>query len=342
MAGPTAPAPAAAAGHASSPLHIRLGYGFAILAAALFGSVSTVAKPVASSIHPLLLSSFVYLVAAATLAPLAYMGREPQQERQALQKRQQKEAMRRRDYLLVVAIAAAGAATAPALYFAGLQTTSAADATLLVNAEVIFTAAIAIAFFKERLRLLGYVAFLLVLAGVVIISTNLRFADTALFSAQTYYGDALILSSTLFWAIDNNISRIVAQRISVAKAVHLKSAIGGVALLAIAASAGVPLGLPAAGELLSILLLGAAGFGASLYFFFEALKRIGTVRSTMLLSTSSVFGLIFAALFLGEHISGYQLLATAVMLGGIYIINRRDASSSPLLPKPSTHRPPDE
>lgn len=323
---------ATAAGHASS--YIRLGYGFAVMAAALFGSVSTMAKPVASAIHPLLLSSFVYLIAAATLAPLAYrrFGGDQQQQQQSL-------APGRMDYFLVIAIAAAGAAVAPTLYFAGLQTTSAADATLLANAEIIFTAAIAIAFFGERLRPLGYVAFLLVLAGVVIITTNLHFAGTALFSPQTYYGDLLILSSALFWAVDNNISRIVAQRISIAKAVYLKSAIGGAALFAIAAFIGVPVITTvkslATGEILSIMLLGAAGFGASLYLFFEALKRIGTVRSIMLLSLSTVFGLAFAAIFLGERISGYQLLATAVMLGGIYMINRGDASSPPRQP-PST------
>ncbi len=231
--------------------------------------------------------------------------------------------------MLVIAIAAAGAAAAPTLYFAGLQTASAADSALLVNAEIIFTAAIAIAFFKERLRPLGYLAFVLVLTGVVIITTNLHFADAALFSAQTYYGDILILSSMLFWAIDNNISKLVVHRISAAKAVHLKSAIGGGALFAIAAFLGVPLAPITTNELLSVLLLGAAGFGASLYFFFEALKRIGTVRSIIILSTSSVFGLAFAVLFLGEQISGYQLLAAAIMLGGIYMINRKDASSSP-------------
>jgi hypothetical protein len=41
------------------------GYLFAIISAALFGSISPVAKPALSdTIHPLLLSSMIYLVAA--------------------------------------------------------------------------------------------------------------------------------------------------------------------------------------------------------------------------------------------------------------------------------------
>jgi drug/metabolite transporter (DMT)-like permease len=46
------------------------GYGSAIVAAILFGSVSTIAKPALSDIHPILLSSIVYLVAATTMIPL--------------------------------------------------------------------------------------------------------------------------------------------------------------------------------------------------------------------------------------------------------------------------------
>ena len=49
------------------------GYLFAIISAALFGSISTVAKPALSAtIHPLLLSSIVYLVAAMVMTPIAY------------------------------------------------------------------------------------------------------------------------------------------------------------------------------------------------------------------------------------------------------------------------------
>ena len=50
-----------------------LGYLFAFISAALFGSISTVAKPALSgTLHPLLLSSMVYLVAALVMTPIAY------------------------------------------------------------------------------------------------------------------------------------------------------------------------------------------------------------------------------------------------------------------------------
>jgi drug/metabolite transporter (DMT)-like permease len=51
------------------------------------------------------------------------------------------------------------------------------------------------------------------------------------------------------------------------------------------------------------------------------MKRIGIVRSVLILSLSSVFGLVFASLLLREVISVHQIIAVVVMIAGIYLIN---------------------
>jgi drug/metabolite transporter (DMT)-like permease len=312
----------------------RIGYIFAIIAAALFGSVSTVAKPIASSINPLLLSSLVYLIASAILAPVAYrkeIGISSNNKK--ITDRGKDQENYKRNYLFIIAIAIAGGIVAPSLYFAGLQSTSATDATLLANGEIAFTVLIAITFLKEKLRLLGYIAILFVFIGLFIITTDLHLSSS-LFITKNYYGDLLILSSTIFWAIDNSISKLAIQRIGVAKAAQLKSLIGGSVLLLISLAV---LGtdsllnsiLSATPRVLfSIVLLGTASFGASLYFFLQTIKRLGAVRAILLLSLSSVFGVIFAVLFLGENVSIFQVIAAVIILVGIYLVNRRDAYST--------------
>ncbi|MGC2428010.1 MAG: hypothetical protein WA421_13315, partial [Nitrososphaeraceae archaeon] len=51
------------------------GYSSAVLSAALFGSISTIAKSTLSTtINPLLLSSLVYLVAAVVMTPITLKG----------------------------------------------------------------------------------------------------------------------------------------------------------------------------------------------------------------------------------------------------------------------------
>ena len=44
------------------------------------------------------------------------------------------------------------------MYFFGLELTTATDTALLANGEIAFSILLAMLFFKERLRLIGYLA----------------------------------------------------------------------------------------------------------------------------------------------------------------------------------------
>src|SRR3989304_6354149 len=251
----------------------RLGYIFAILAAIMFGSVSTLAKPLVSTVNPLLLSSMIYLIAAATLTPLAHKQSFP---------------AAKKNYLLILAIS----------------------------------------LFKERLGKIGYLATALILAGMIIVTTDLNFSDFTL--QQIHYQDMLLILSMLFWGIDNNLSRILAQKINVAKIAQIKSAIGGTILFGIAVFGfGVPINVGSS-QILPILVLGVIGFAASLYFFLQSLKRINTVRTVLIFSMSSIFGLVAASVFLQEQISWYQIMAAGIMIFGIYLMNRKKSLINPV------------
>jgi len=288
-----------------------IGYISALLAAVLFGSVPTIAKPVISDINVLLLSSIAYLIAALTFTPIA---------------RKTKTTLAKKDYIILVAISICGAAAAPYLYFLGLHQSSASDTSLLSNVEIMFTVLFGLLFFKERLRPVGFISVTLVLSGVVIITTNLQFSGSL---SHLNAGHFFILGSMVLWALDNNLSRIIATRIDTARLVQLKSAIGGLILLATVFLLGIPFDIKAS-QIPQVILLSAIGFGGSLYFFLQSLKRIGTIRTIMIFSMASVFGLVFASVFLHEQISAYQAGAIAIMLTGIYMINRKESMKEKL------------
>lgn len=288
-----------------------IGYISALLAAVLFGSVPTIAKPVIADINVLLLSSIAYLIAALTFTPIA---------------RKTKTALAKKDYIILVAISICGAAAAPYLYFLGLHQSSASDTSLLSNVEIMFTVLFGLLFFKERLRPVGFISVALVLSGVVIITTNLQFSGSL---SHLNAGHFFILGSMVLWALDNNLSRIIATRIDTARLVQLKSAIGGLILLATVFLLGIPFDIKAS-QIPQVILLSAIGFGGSLYFFLQSLKRIGTIRTIMIFSMASVFGLVFASVFLHEQISAYQAGAIAIMLTGIYMINRKESMKEKL------------
>jgi len=304
------------------------GYLSAVLSAALFGSISTVAKPAVSDISPILLSSLVYLIAALVMTPVV------QQRRVSSSLRITTTAVvssilrkKNREILLILLTSIAGAIIAPTLYFFGLKYTSAVHTSILLNGEMVFTVLLAILFFKERLTLLGYIGISLVFVGIVIVSTtDKQYFDFQVTTSLTniILGDLLVLGSTLFWAIDNNISKIITHSgIRATRLIQIKSGIGGTVLIIIVTILGIPVNINLA-QVPNIILLGSAGFAASLFFFLYSLKRIGTVKTVVIFSTSSIFGVIFASLFLHEQIGIYQIAsAIIIILPGIYLINKK-------------------
>ena len=293
---------------------VIIGYTSAILASALFGSVPTFAKPIISNVNILLLSCMAYLIASLTFTPLA---------------QRTKTSFKKKEYLILLAVAVCGASLAPYLYFVGLSQTTASNTSLLSNAEIVFTILLALLFFKEKLKPIGFVAVGLVLFGVVIITTNFQ-VSSSLFQINT--GHLLILGATALWALDNNLSRIISTRIDTARLVQLKSAIGGAILLGIILLLHIPFSVNPV-QIPYIVILSALGFGGSLYFFLQSLKRIGTIKTIVIFSMSSVFGLVFASIFLREQISAFQIIAIVIMLTGIYLINRKESMKE----KPEPH-----
>ena len=285
---------------------VIVGYASALLASVLFGAVPTMAKPIVSNMNVLLLSSLVYLIATITFTPIA---------------QRIKTSCTRKDYGILIIVGVCGATIAPLLYFLGLNQSTASDTSLLSNAEIVFTVLLALIFFKERLKPIGFVAVGLVLFGVTIITTNLQFSNSLF---QINSGHLLILGATALWALDNNLSRIISARIASARLVQLKYAVGSVIMLGIVFSMRIPFQITAI-QVPYLILLGVLGVGCSLFFFMQSLKRIGTIRTVVIFSMSSVFGLVFAGLFLHEQISMFQILAIVIMLTGIYLINRKES-----------------
>jgi drug/metabolite transporter (DMT)-like permease len=225
-----------------------------------------------------------------------------------------------RKYFLLLVTSICGAVIAPSLFFFGLSNTSASDSSILINGEVLFSILLAIIFFSEKLIKREIISILLVLAGIVILTTNMQTSNSFL---ELNIGNIMIVGSTLFWALDNNISKIISKTIHIPKIIVLKSLIGGSLLFILTV---IIFGIEEFKvDLIHIpylLFAGSLGFGASLFFFLHSLKRIGTVKTILLFSTSSIFGMIFATIFLKENITIYQIIAVTVILSGCYLIKR--------------------
>ena len=281
--------------------NVIIGYLSAIVAAILFGSVSTVAKPILSTINPIVLSSIIYLIAGLFFTPSASRARSK---------------ITMKYYGLILTSAVAGATIAPIIFFVGLKVSTAADTALLANGETVFSILFALLIFKERLSRVGYIAVTLILGGVFLVTTNLDF-NSSIFKLNI--GNVFVIASTIIWGLDNNICKIIVRRVDVSKLIQLKALIGGSILLGTVFILGIPFNIQRE-QLLAVVFLGVFGFAISLYLYLHSIKRIGVVKASSLLSLSAVFGLVFAIIFLNELISINQIIAISIMICGIHLM----------------------
>ena len=284
------------------------GYLSVLFAALLFGSVFSLAKVPLATIDPLALTAIIYTISGLALMPVA---------------RASFTFERKHDYLYVVIVTIFGGISAPLLLMYGLQQTAASTAAILTNGEIVFTLALSSIFFGEKPHgRIGLFAVILVVVGLVIATTEDLTALESILELNP--GNIMILASMLMWAIDNNISRRLTLKVNPAKIAMVKSLGGGLVLVVIALVMGkgnIIAGIKFDMWML-VIFMSISGFGGALLLFLEGIKRIGTVKTMSMFSMTPIFGIVIAALALGESITVFQGIATGLIIMGIILIGR--------------------
>lgn len=296
------------------------GYVGALASAVLFGISSTLNKIALENVDPWIVAGMIYLVGGILLfilhlSPLhkkiISLFETPTETETKISKK---------DYGTLALVILSGSVIAPFLLLHGLQETTAINSALLLNAESLFTVIIAFTFLKERGTKKDYIGILLLVAGVILVTTNGELQKLTLI--EEVHGNLLIVSAGLFWGIDNNLSRFLSKKRDIVMVTGLKCFFGGSALLVMSQLFNVSFVVP----LLSIhylLSVGVLSIAFSILLFLFALREIGSMRTAVIFSTSSLFGAIFAFAVLREAFSLVQLLAGLVMLFGVYVLYRK-------------------
>lgn len=296
------------------------GYVGAVTSAILFGISSTLNKIVLEKMNPLIVAGMIYFIAGVLL--LAFHFSPVHKKILSLFKTptQTETKLLTRDYKILTLVILCGSIIAPLLLLHGLNETTAINASLLLNTESLFTILLAFIFLGERGKQKDYLGVLLLLVGLAILTTNAEFHRLTL--TEQIYGNVLIIGACLFWGIDNNLSKFLSKKRDIVMVTGLKCFIGGTALLAISQILGISFSVPIA-SLPYLLTVGAFSIAFSILFFLFALREIGSMRTGVVFSTSSLFGAIFALAVLREPFSTIQLMAGIMMLYGVYIIYRK-------------------
>src|SRR3984885_7388323 len=273
----------------------------ALIAALLFGASTPFAKMLVGDIPPVLLAGLLYLGSGLGLWLL----------RLARDRGLATPRLPAREWPWLLGAIASGGVLAPVLLMYGLTRTSAANASLLLNLEAVFTALLAWIVFREnadRRVVLGMA--LIVGAGAI-----LAWSPDAGFT-HAGSGALAIAGAGLCWGLDNNLTR----KIAASDAIFIAAAKGLVAgitncTLAIALGARVP-ALPLIGAAMTIGLL---GYGLSLLLCVRALRGLGPARASAYFSTAPFLGAAVAVGAFHDPAPGLFWLPALLIAVGVWL-----------------------
>lgn len=269
----------------------------ALGAALLFGAGTPFAKILLDHVSPWLLAGLLYLGSGIGLAIYRIVTRAPPV------------VLPRSQAPWLAGAVLSGGVAAPVLLMIGLTGMPASGASLLLNAEGVFTVLLAWFAFRENFDRRVALGMLAILAGAALVSWPGELAFSGLWPSLA------VLGACLAWGIDNNLTR----KVSLSDATWIacvKGLAAGTVNLALAAALGA--GLPPLASIAGAMILGFFAYGVSLALFVIGLRHLGTARTGAYFSVAPFLGTILAVA-MGEPVTPLLITAGGLMALGIWL-----------------------
>ena len=270
----------------------------ALLAAVLFGAGTPLAKILlGGDISPWLLAGLLYCGSGIGLGLWRLVRRAPRVR------------LRRDELLPLGGAILTGGIIAPVLLMVGLSNMPASGASLLLNAEGVFTAVLAWVVFREnvdRRVALGMVA---IVAGAALLSIPSGAEMGSPWPAMA------VLAACFCWGLDNNLTRKVALNDATWLAAA-KGLVAGPVNLILAFTLGAR--VPAPGGVAAALVVGFFAYGVSLALFIVGMRHLGTARAGAYFSVAPFFGAVLA-IMLGDTLTWQLVVAGLLMALGVWL-----------------------
>lgn len=277
----------------------------ALLAAALFGATTPLAKALLGTLSPFMLAGLFYLGSGIGLAVTILVRRL----RLSTGERANEGQIRLREVPWLLGAIATGGIVGPALLMLGLSATPAATSSLLLNLEGVFTALIAWVVFRENVDVQVFLGMVAIVAGGVALSWHPGATGLPL-------GALLVAAACACWAIDNNLTRKVSTNDAMVIAC-LKGLVAGSVNFGMALLLGSKLPHPA--TMAAAMATGFAGYGISLVLFVLALRNLGSARTGAYFSVAPLFGVTISLILWPEMPPLLFWVAAALMAFGIWL-----------------------
>jgi len=278
----------------SAKTSFLVGMILALLAAIFSSTINIVGKAlvdpsygfVEDTVHPLNIAIFLGLIAGLFFTPFAKGKQSPTQ-------------FSRKSLFFVIMLGITDVAAITTNFF-GLNYTTAVNATILINTELLFVLLIALVVFKERIQKRETFPLGLVALGAIILPLGVDIAQNGTFVSGFVFGDMMILLAAGFFALDISIAKFVSKRVPASRISQISAFAGVPFAMVLMMIFQVPFDLPLE-QMPVIVYMGIFVSGLSYYFFVIALRLIGAIRTILIYSTTTVFGISFSAIFLTKY-----------------------------------------
>lgn len=278
--------------------HQSIGIWAALTAACLFGISTPLAKLLLGEVNPWLLAGLLYLGSGLGLFIYRRVRQLP------------KFSLPKAELAWLLAAIFAGGVLAPVLLLLGLKAIPASGASLLLNAEAVFTAVLAWVVFRENVDRRILLGMLVIVAGALILSWS---ADV---SFGSFWPALAILLACFLWGLDNNLTRKVSLNDATALTC-VKGLVAGSVNLSLALLMGAQ--VPTVSIMISALGLGFFAYGVSLSLFIVGLRHLGTARTGAYFAIAPFFGAVLSIILLNESISLALVFAGLLMALGVWL-----------------------
>lgn len=281
---------------------------FAILAAALYALNSPVSKLLLNKIPATMMAALLYLGAGGGLAVVGFI-----QKKAGIAQKELPLTKKELPYTIAMVILDI---MAPIFLMIGLSKTTAANASLLNNFEIVTTSILALVVFKEVISKRLWIGISLVTLSSMILSVE----DLSSFSFSI--GSVFVLLACVCWGIENNCTRMLSNK-NPLQIVVIKGFGSGLGSLIIALLLGQT--TTQIGYILATLLVGFVAYGLSIFFYVYAQRELGAAKTSSYYAVAPFIGVAFSLIIFWETPSLNFLVALMIMMIGTYFVSTDNA-----------------
>lgn len=281
---------------------VKSGICLALFAAALYAINSPLSKLLLDYLPPTLMAGFLYIGAGVCMLALALLRKVRKTERTETK-------LTKRELPYTVAMILLDIA-APVCLLLGLKSTTAANASLLNNFEIVATAVIALVVFKEKINFRLWLGILFITLSCMVLS----FEDLS--SLQFSYGSLLILLACVCWGFENNCTKKISSKDPL-EIVLLKGIFSGLGSLLIGFIIGER--ITVLWSVFAVIGVGFVAYGLSIFFYVHAQRILGAARTSAYYAVSPFIGTLLSLVIFREIPHYTYFIALALMIIGAWL-----------------------